>query len=197
MKPLAAFVTFDNYRNFHGMLCHPTIAQRCVESFTGTILFLPHDYTSPADHDFTRPLLTVFTYYLLVLLSLTGWSTLLGGTTCHCAEGDPDPRSITTSLASRSDPSLVFRKDCWDYIYQQSNCKTLKLSKRLEYEFLWGNLSVVMLHLVCENKKLHLVEVYRWKVPVIGAFFKVVFDVPSWLARRMVRRQEVTSVKGK
>jgi BspA type Leucine rich repeat region (6 copies) len=46
-------------------------------------------------------------------------------------------------------------------------------------------------------KALHLVEVCRWKVPVIGSFFKVVFDVPSWLARRMVRRQEVTSLKVK
>ena len=189
MKPSVAFVTTENYRNFHGMLCQPSTAQCCVDSFTGSILFMPHDYTTPSNYDFSRPLLTVGTYYLLVLISFTGLSTLLGATKFQCAEeyNADQVKIITTPLASKSDPSLIFREDCWNHVYKQCSCNTLRLLRRFEYEFLWGNLSVVMLHLMCENNKLHLVEVYRWKVPLIGKFFKTVFEEPSCVVRRMVR----------
>ena len=187
MKPNAAFATLEDYKHFHGMLCRPETAQRCIESFSGSILFLPQDYNSPDDYDFTPPYLTVVTYYLLVLLSFTGLSSLFGMTRVHCAEEYATPMIVTSAVSSQSDSSLVVRDDCWEYIHKKFDCQTLRLSRRLEYEFLLGNLSVVMFHLVCENHRLHLVEVYQWKVPLFSKFFHVMFDVFSWIVRQFHR----------
>ena len=69
------------------MLIAPGPAQRCIESFNGRILFMPSSYsrdaaTFPAAGLRSRwePSLSLTTYYLLVLASLTGLSTLLGQT---------------------------------------------------------------------------------------------------------------------
>ena len=196
MKPSVAVVTLEHYKHFHGMLCRPETAQRCIESFTGTILFLPQGYQSPGDYDFTIPFLTVITYYLLVLLSFTGLSSLFGMTRMPCAEEYDSPMIITSALSSsHCDSSLVARDDCWDYIYKKFNCHTLRLSRRFEYEFLFGNLSVVMFHLVCEKHRLHLVEVYQWKVPLVSKCFQGVFDVFTRIVRQFHGPSDNRTVK--
>jgi hypothetical protein len=72
----------------HRMLIAPGLAKRCIESFNGRVLFMPSSYsrdaaTFPAGglHSRWEPSLTLTTYYLLVVASLTGLSTLLGQTT--------------------------------------------------------------------------------------------------------------------
>jgi hypothetical protein len=36
--------TVEDFRHFHGMCCRPSTAKRCIEAFTGVILFMPHTY---------------------------------------------------------------------------------------------------------------------------------------------------------
>ncbi len=80
-------LTRQRARPVTSMLIAPGPAQRCIESFNGRILFMPSNYsrdasTFPAAGLRSRwePSLTLMTYYLLVLASLTGLSTLLGQT---------------------------------------------------------------------------------------------------------------------
>ena len=68
------------------MLPAPGVARRCVAAFKDTIVFAPSSYTDedfPArvgDSPYEVKRLTTFGYWLLVLVSLTGLSTLLGFT---------------------------------------------------------------------------------------------------------------------
>ena len=213
--------TLDEYVHFHGMLCSPDTAKRCVDSFDGTILFMPHTY-SPAtlpSFDCTRPILTVWSYYVLVLFSLTGLSTLLGRTKFLAAHDysvtnaeqqqqqqqvsngvvDTDLslriRPSTTCVISEHDDSLVADPSVWSYVLHQSGSRALRLVRRFEYEFGFGGLSVVMLHLRCNLDKLHLVEVYRWKSALarrlFGWFSAVSHHVLRFLTAMMGRDQRL------
>jgi hypothetical protein len=87
-------VPLETYYRFHGMLIGPSAARECCDSFArGTILFMPSSYRlgendergkSRAGAAATRLSrwdasgVTVSRYFLLVLLSFTGLSTLLG-----------------------------------------------------------------------------------------------------------------------
>eukprot|EP00751_Fragilariopsis_kerguelensis_P008354 CAMPEP_0170801190 /NCGR_PEP_ID=MMETSP0733-20121128/28372_1 /TAXON_ID=186038 /ORGANISM="Fragilariopsis kerguelensis, Strain L26-C5" /LENGTH=318 /DNA_ID=CAMNT_0011153823 /DNA_START=173 /DNA_END=1129 /DNA_ORIENTATION=+ len=82
--------SLNEYQAFHGMLCRPKTAQRCIESFAkGVGLFTDQetydrynnnsDYHHLGNYDFNRTAfpLTVWTYYALVICSLTGLCSLL------------------------------------------------------------------------------------------------------------------------
>ena len=93
------------YRAYHAMFAMPGVVRRCNASFTGVVLFMPLSSvlggtaaaaarTAEAAPGAPAPFevvgLSVATYYLLVLLSLTGLSTLLGCTrVIEAREVDP------------------------------------------------------------------------------------------------------------
>jgi hypothetical protein len=152
------------------MLCHPKTARRCIDSFTGSILFMPHDYTTTQqnktllNYDCGGGILTLISYYLLVLVTFTGLSTLLQQTEIRTAEETflelNDKNAI---IVSQHDNRLRVDRLVLDYILRQNpNSSSLKLTRRFDYQF--GGLvpiSVIMLHLTCDQGLLHLVEVYR------------------------------------
>ena len=84
------------------MLPRPGVARRCVAAFQNTIVFAPASYTDedfPArvgDSPYEVKRLTTFGYWLLVLASLTGLSTLLGFTDTL------DARDVTSSTREKS-----------------------------------------------------------------------------------------------
>ena len=99
-----------HYTRFHGMLCGPAAAARCVKSFDGTIIFMPSNYDAEAFSQAAaaqRPLpyevrsLTLLKYYLLVLTSFTGLCSLLRQTrTVDAREGEAlDDSGCSPSLA--------------------------------------------------------------------------------------------------
>ena len=234
MKTVAAFAaeyvaapsspSLEEYTHFHGMLCKPSTAARCVESFNGTVLFMPHDYYDPTmtkressslqPFDCTRPILSVVSYYLLVWMSLTGLSTLLRQTKFlvsrdyasatntnlplvfqrrrrPAVEGTQPTKeeerdgNMDSPWVADSDKELIVYPHVWEYVLDRSvlgDATTkevsgeLRLKRQFEYNFggvlLGGGLSVVMLHLQCNQNKLHLVEVYQWKNPILRAIFR-------------------------
>ena len=97
--------SLDEYKSFHGMLCKPKTAKRCIESFNnGVALFADQKeyYGNGNDDDDINNLnhlsnfdfnnntaevgsglpFNIWTYYLLVVLSLTGLSSILRITQC-------------------------------------------------------------------------------------------------------------------
>lgn len=167
--PRPSVATLDDYTNFHGMLCRPRTAQRCIDSFTGTVLFMPvHcDDTSPAiaRYDCSNGMLTLWSYYALVLVSLTGLSTLFKQTKFLVAQQVPpeqEQANVDQLVSQHCHPPLSVTQNVLDYVLQQTDSFSLQLTRRFEYHF--GGLvpvSVIMLHLVCDKGLLHLVEVYR------------------------------------
>ncbi|KAL7581306.1 hypothetical protein ACA910_006071 [Epithemia clementina (nom. ined.)] len=123
--------TLQDFVNFHGMLCRPSTAQRCIDEFhSGTVLFMPNDYNrmlqqnhlilnnnnytnksaAPplslanvfAPYDFTLTL-TTSSYYALVLVTFTGLLTWLGLTKFLVGREKVEPiiDSSSSSLSRR------------------------------------------------------------------------------------------------
>ena len=59
--------TLAQYNCFHSMLCMPSAAKACCDSFDGEIVFIPAG-TAAADSDVTAKLYLI-TYYVLALCS--------------------------------------------------------------------------------------------------------------------------------
>mmetsp|Transcript_38534 Transcript_38534/g.44910 ORF Transcript_38534/g.44910 Transcript_38534/m.44910 type:complete len:224 (-) Transcript_38534:178-849(-) len=184
-KPCASL---EDFSNFHGMLCSPTTAKRCVDSFTGTVLFMPFYYKCN-EKSFPNPFksggkkrvshyeqsnVDPVLYYILVLISLTGLSTLLGLTDFI----DVRETSKDEDLVSKHDARLKVDPYILQYIsrrvaYGGDNAEDeskvelppLKLIRRFEYKFHIPQIEVVMLHFTSPapngGELLHLVEVYK------------------------------------
>jgi hypothetical protein len=206
MKQQEQDATLDDYRHFHGMLCHPKTAKRCIQSFRGgTVLFLPHDYMrktplsfSLSEYDCSGRVLNWMTYYSLVFVSLTGLWTLLGRTKLLIARHEGNTPIINKSsnvivpLQSEVYPNdLVVSKEVLDYIVAHHPGTTgLFLERRFEFNFR-GLLKVVMLHIQCSQGKRHLVEVYRLENKILHALFGcVVFPTLGWLSRSIFSQRK-------
>lgn len=159
--------TLTDYTNFHGMMCRPSMAQRCIDSFSGTILFMPTD-TCPTDiarYDCGNGILNLWSYYLLVIFSLTGLSTLFKQTKFLVAETVPLQQVNLIddeTIVSKHNSVLKVDQNILNYVVNQTNSSSLQLQRKFEYHF--GGLvpvSVMMLHFVCNKGLLHLVEVYQ------------------------------------
>lgn len=165
MRNVAAFASWagvdaslEDYTNFHGMLCHPATATRCIGSFTGSIFFAPSDDTRNLErYDCTGGILSLCSYYLLVLMSFTGLSTLLRQTEFRTAREYSTSNEVTTEIVSEHDSMLVAEPHVLDYCKEQTKSSSLHLKRRFEYNFGLVGLSVMMLHLECDKKLLHLV----------------------------------------
>lgn len=187
--------TLAQYHAYHSMVCSPSTARQCGDSFQtsgGTIIFMPAG-TVPALSDSTTTL-NVLTYYLLVVISFTGLSTLLGMTdfvdaremdekdqavVIACGTENEKDEEITLSPLMRSvrDPTNVTLSiDALRYVAKQSSVdelSELRIIRRFEYDFRLVGVNVIMIHLMSPAKvegrprPLHLIEVYQFRNPIL------------------------------
>lgn len=236
--------SLKDYAAFHGMLCKPDTAGRCIESFQdGAILFGTQDEyeiavasmkdNKCANYDVNNIpfLFNIWTYYLLVVLSFTGFSSLLGFTKVieavecvECFDGSEDDRSdvlfrfkrrdnkhfestasknnfrippqvleyvIDRSFALGPKPLEQENKDLPTIekddplVSDESLLPELILLRRFEYDF-GGFLSVMMLHFMCTNGRLHLVEIFCFNRESVIARIGRLMLQPLYIARRML-----------
>ena len=161
----------NDFWRFHGMLCGPSAAQRCVDSFAGgTILFMPNSYKpesfNTADIATRLPYevlkLTVIKYYWLVLWSLTGLSSLLRQTkTVEAVDFFSELGKREQQLAASPHPLAVDPRVV-DALERRHG--PITLTRRFEFRFRLIGLWVAMYHYLSTDpsgEKLHLVEVYK------------------------------------
>ncbi|GAX27281.1 hypothetical protein FisN_13Lh151 [Fistulifera solaris] len=178
--------TLEDYVHFHGMLCQPATAARCIQSFDGSVLFMPKVVADAANlqacslqkYEFSSGRLTLLSYYLLVLVSWTGFLTLIGRTNFLIGREEdvnlPLPDRLQAEIAGkRNNLELGFDRNRLMAHVQSVRPDTTELfiKRRFEYEF--GNIvSVVMLHLVCDQGRLHLFEIYHMHNPLLRFLVK-------------------------
>ena len=144
-------ITTEDYMAFHSMVCSRQTARRCIESFTGAILFGSMEEYGEGDDDdddddcgsidkssctnnrdegyrdsnnatttttttrlrrldyrYTAPYLSVPSYYLLVVFSLTGFCTLLGHTQCFQASHPKKTITVDVQDGNSTKSSLPY-----------------------------------------------------------------------------------------
>ncbi len=181
--------TLKEFHSFHSMVCQPNAAQRCIDEFksqNGCILFMPTSYCSESTHSKNSKgvianydaslLLNLFSYYLLVLWSFTGLSTLLGMTDTvetkeYSQQGDLcvwplQKRNPDVSLLARSskmEPLIQIEDSIYKYMeYHVVQCMddeevsqnnlgdkegpNFYLNRKFEYHFRLIGLHVIMVH---------------------------------------------------
>lgn len=167
------------------MLVSPRRAQRCIRSFNGTILFLPCEATSgilegsrfyntkidtPAGQE-ERPewfakfeifRLDLLGYYFLVLLTLTGLSTLLGFTDVVDVRENIEGLGESSSDDDKIPGYLKVDNSIIQFLNERSGGQTVRMIRRFEFKFRLVGIHVAMMHYASKNDKLlHLVEVYK------------------------------------
>jgi len=106
------------FKAFHGMVCNPLSAQKCVDYFDGCALFADQkDYTTRnelASFDFLRtPIpLNLLSYYALVLFSCTGLLSLLGYTKVHQCQEEDAVFSTAKATNSNDEAETVVESHC-------------------------------------------------------------------------------------
>ena len=193
--------SIDEYHAYHSMLCSSSTAKRCGDSFQqsgGTITFVPSGQALPIAHYVCANKngnFIVFAYYLMVLCSLTGLSTLLGMTEfiSHESIEINDQAAIVMAndnssnvkqrmilsphLRSKLNPSIAVSLDTLRYIAEHSKINNLsecRIVRKFEYNFQLVGLNVIMLHLTSPSKvernlpRLHLVEVYEFRSSLLN-----------------------------
>ena len=169
--------TLAEFERFHAMLPRPGVARRCVAAFQNTIVFAPASYTDAEDfpaHGDSRyevKRLTVFAYWLLVLASLTGLSTMLG-----CTD-TVDARVVDVINEQEVDdvlpPHGLHPSEAMMAYVRRKAGERVRPCRRFEFNFRLAGLAVVMLHFRGETTgRLHLVEIYhtRWPAPIRWLF---------------------------
>ena len=188
--------TLDDFVHFHGMLCAPSTAQRCIRAFAqGTVLFMPADEyptvtTSSLDvYAIPGHAMTLFMYYALVFVSLTGLSSLLGCTEYLVGRTETsqvmDLTDKDLKVSAESNPQLFVNAKALRYLALSSwsssstttfNTLPLTLERRFEYQFF--GLSVMMLHFQ-QGTALHLVEVWQATNPLLRWIANIVMRSPA------------------
>ena len=168
--------TLAEFERFHAMLPRPGVARRCVAAFQNTIVFAPASYTdadfpSHGDSRYEVKRLTVLAYWLLVLASLTGLSTMLG-----CTD-TVDARAVDVINEREVDdvlpPHGLHPSEAMMAYVRRKAGERVRPCRRFEFNFRLACLSVVMLHFRGETTgRLHLVEIYhsRWPAPIRWLF---------------------------
>jgi hypothetical protein len=178
--------TLEDYIHFHGMLCNPGTAARCIQSFDGSVLFMPKAAADAANlqacslqkYEFSSGRLTLLSYYLLVLVSWTGFLTVIGRTKSLIGREEdvnlPLPDLVQAEIAGQRHNLMLGLDRNRLLVHVQSirpDTTELFIKRRFEYEF--GNIvSVVMLHLVCDQGRLHLFEIYHMHNPLLRYIVK-------------------------
>ena len=157
-------VPLGTYDAFHSMTCNVLNATICSLSLKGKVLFMP-EKCEPNDYKRYTYLgsldgLSVIRYYLLVILSFTGLSTLLGMT-----------------KTKRSEESLVVGFACNEItpaVLQHLGIESENglVIRRFEYDFGLPMLKVKMFHVLDKaTDKLHLVEIYERRNFLLQLYF--------------------------
>jgi hypothetical protein len=188
-------VPLKDYVSFHGMLTKPKAARTCINSFNksnGCIVFLPYDHE---DDEIFTTYLSLISYYALVFVSWTGFSSLIGMTDTTDVQDfsknggiqvwpalDDDREKSTILTTSLVDPQIRVRDVVWEFVVnhadqnstasttallKEDSNNTIHLQRRFEYHFRFCRLRVIMLHLTSSNNPgaLHLVEIYKFQIP--------------------------------
>ena len=178
----------QKFHHFHSMLCSPTTAYKCLTAFKsnrGCILLMPSSYLNKKDGIVKYDLsfsLNLLRYYLLVISSFTGLSTLLGLTDTICKfETDIDVWPLKrrklgqfeqSILKSKINPKIQIGDDVFRYIENHivqdlgrhgNEAPIITLKRKFEYCFHLTGLHVIMVHfesLHAGERSLHLVEVF-------------------------------------
>ena len=168
--------TLAEFERFHAMLPRPGVARRCVAAFQNTIVFAPASYTDadfPAHGDsrYEVKRLTVLAYWLLVLASFTGLSTMLGCTDVIDARECEiiNEREVDDVLP----PHGLHPSEAMMAYVRRKAGEHVRPCRRFEFNFRLAGLAVVMLHFRGETTgRLHLVEIYhsRWPAPIRRLF---------------------------
>lgn len=165
--------TLDEYRAFHSMVCPPRVAQRCIDSVVrsgGVFLFGTPGAHARGRADFSGST-GMWSYYLLVLYSLTGLSTLLGLTDevdareFPAGDESPAPQEGSKWLRSDRNESVAVSREAIDYCRCATFCtkskhssegcaegsQSIRLRRRFEYDFRLIGANVIMLHFTTTN----------------------------------------------
>ena len=156
---------------FHGMLCGPAIAARCVDSFNGTILFMPSTYEPDKFRNHRERLphevksLTLLKYYALVLFSLTGLCSMLRQTETLDANEDAAALAASDDCGANRDHPLRVHPIVIHALASRHG--SAQLVRRFEYRFRLLGLHVCMYHFRgrvdgSQQDSLSLVEVYKF-----------------------------------
>jgi len=141
------------------MLVGPAAAARCVRSFNGRILFMPTRHAGDplmfSRYDYNARL-TLLSYYLLVLWSLTGISSLAGCTdTIDAREVASDGKDELSTTDDEVAELALARA------YIGARCGGApRLVRRFHYHFRLAGIRVRMFHLATADE-LHLVEFFH------------------------------------
>lgn len=158
-------------------------------------MFMPSSYNEDDIHlhDHTS-ILGLWQYYGLVLLSLTGISTLMGLTDTICAEevnveftlSSWSAAADASKLQSRIEPSIRFQELVFRYILKSRHTSDVSekeekftLVRRFEFCFRPLTLHVIMLHLKGTDGVIHLVEIYHFRNIFLRFIFSSVLSVLS------------------
>lgn len=146
--PYKGAPSIKDYTRFHGMLIGSRSAKRCIDSFTGKVIFMPSCYSRTDDFrligsDTISPWevegLNLATYYALVAFSLTGLSTLLGLTqTIDARESDDlsaTSGDLLPTLKSHASPRLEVDNAVLEYLVQGDDGCSARLVRRFEFNF--------------------------------------------------------------
>ena len=138
--------------------------------------------------------LNLLTYYVLVVVSLTGLSTWLKQTSV--LEAREQGLQLDRALVSTANPHLKIDQCVLNYLLaEDSRAKAVMVKRRFEFHFRLADVEVVMLHLVSlgsdgepilrgGRQVTHLVEVYQcpwgqWMVhPLVCLCLALVVGVP-------------------
>ena len=110
--------TMAEFKAFHGMVCNPRSAQKCVKYFDGCALFADQkDYETRnelASFDFLRsPIpLNLWSYYALVFFSCTGLLSLLGYTKAHQCQEEDVVLCTAETTKSKDEAETVVESHC-------------------------------------------------------------------------------------
>jgi hypothetical protein len=171
MRLLQPALGASAYSAFHGMLCGPATAARCVDSFNGTILFMPSTYEPDKFRNHRERLphevksLTLLKYYALVLFSLTGLCSMLRQTETLDANEDAAALAASDDCGANRDHPLRVHPIVIHALASRHG--SAQLVRRFEYRFRLLGLHVCMYHFRgrvdgSQQDSLSLVEVYKF-----------------------------------
>jgi hypothetical protein len=126
--------TMSEFKAFHGMVCNPVSAQKCIDYFDGGALFASQqDYARTTTNDlsfldFTRtPIpLNLFTYYTLVLFSCTGFLSLLGQTKAPLIQDENQVMVVTVPETDQEEDAPVVESQ---QLYKIPGAKSLTIPR--------------------------------------------------------------------
>ena len=178
--------TLAQYNCFHSMLCMPSAAKACCDSFDGEIVFIPAG-TAAADSDVTAKLYLI-TYYLLCALSGTTLCTQRGLTDFvdfRLVEGKDQAvlmkGQLSPLISSARNSNISVSLEALQYVAMQANVDAIsqfRIVRRFEYDFRIPGIDVIMIHLQSgENGPLHLIEVYEFRRPWVRKLASAIIAV--------------------